>query len=464
LKEKDVSLRAVLRERPRFFVAIFLAFWISFLIHFNPAATGSDRFVVLALAMAKQHTLRIDDYLGFTTELARARGHYYLNTNPGLSFLALPAVSLTRMLPGVGDPAGPGSLAFFAAHLAGLATTTAVAGALTCVVLAALLLQRTGSTRWAILGAALYGFGSISFFFSTRLQQNVVIAFFATLVWALLRESPAPGRRRLAALGFLLGLGLFVDLSIVPLGVAVLVALLRERRLFQSLLPIALGAAVPVACLVIYQAMAFGHPFAPAQAYIPREGTVLNQGILGLTLPSPSRLLPELLSLDCGLLVFMPWTALALLPARSGMDDDPMPPRETWLIGSMVILYLLWVSILPSFRFCLFGPRYLMPFLPALAGSAVLRLRSWPRLGGAVLAAGFLINLAGAQVGIPTDNVIRTVAVYLLRGPWLPVVTWIQNNWKEGPQIVTPYGFLLLWIVSLAALFLWSRAERREMP
>jgi len=455
-------LRQILRERPRFFVAIFLAFWVSYLVHFNPAATGSDRFVLLALSLVDQHTLRIDAYKDATNELASTGGHYYLNTNPGMSYLALPAVALSRLVP-LGTATGPGTLPFFAAHFAGFATTTAVAGALTCVLLAALLLQWTGSSRWALLAAAVYGFGSISFFFSTRLQQNVVIAFFALLVWAMLRERPEePGRGTLLAIGFLLGLGLFIDLSIVPLGLAVLVALLWERR-FTALVPLALGAIAPVACLALYQWLAFGDPLAPAQAYIPRQGTVLDHGLLGLTLPSPARLLPQILSLDCGLLVFMPWTVLALLPLRRGAGEPRvLSPREARLVGSMVLFYLLWVSVLPSFRFCLFGPRYLMPFLPPLAGLALLRLSSWPRLGAATLAAGFLVNLAGAQIGIPTDNVIRTVVVWVMRGPWLPVVPWIQTNLPEGPRIVTPYGLLLLWVVALAAIYLWGRAAARE--
>lgn len=456
------SLRATLLSRPRFFLAIFLAAWVSFLIHFNPAASASERFMALSLALVEGRTVQLDAYREMTRDLARRDDHWYLDTNPGLSYLALPAVALVHAV--LGPPAGgvtsTASFRYFASHFAGLATTTAPAGALTCVLIAAVLLQRTGKAWKALLGALLYGFGSIAFFFSTRLQQNVVIACFATVTWVLLREDPGLSpRRRMAALGFLLGLGLFVDLSIVPLGLAVLLALGRERLLARSLLPLALGAVVPLACLAVYQQMAFAHPLWPAQAYIPRAGSVLESGLLGLTFPSPARLLPQIVSLDCGLLVFMPWTVLALLPDRSRNRDRPFLSRETTFLGAAVVLYLLWVAILPSFRFCQFGPRYLLPVVPFLTVLAVLKLGSWPRLGAALMAAGFLINLAGAQVGIPTDNVARTVAVYLLRGPWLPFVEWMQTSLPEGPRIVTPYGLLLLWALALGALYFLGRRE-----
>jgi hypothetical protein len=458
-----ISLRATLWARPRFFLGIFLAAWITYLVHFNPAATGSDRFVSLMLALTEGHTFRLDAYREMTNELARAGGHWYLNTNPGISFLAAPAWALLQPVLGLWS-AGvtlPASGRFFAAHFVGFATTTAIAGALTCVLVAAVLLQKTGKATKALLGAALYGFGSIAFFFSTRLQQNIVITCLATIVWVLLREYPnLSARKGLAAIGFLLGLGLFVDLSVVPLALAVLFVLGKERLFLRALLPLALGAAVPLACLAIYQQAAFDHPLWPAQAYIPRAGSVLEPGILGLTLPSPARLLPQLLSYDCGLFTFMPWVLLAVMPSRSQRWQALFTRRETALLGAAGLFYLLWVSILPSFRFCLFGPRYLLPIVPFLACTVILKLESWPRLGMITMTMGFLINLAGAQIGVPTDNVIKTVAVYVLRGPWLPVVDWIKENWPEGPQIVTPYGLLLLWVAALAALLLLGRSER----
>lgn len=461
-----LPLREVLRSRPRFFAAIFLAAWVSFLVHFSPAATGSDRFAILLLSMVEQGTLRMDAYLGLTRELSTANGHWYLNTNPGVSFLAVPAWAALQ--PVLGPPDGlttPSSLRFFAAHLVGLATTTAAAGALTCTLLAALLLQTTGRIAAALLAAALYGWGSIAFFFSTRLQQNVLIACLAMVIWVLLRETrEGASRRVLAAIGFLLGLGLFADLSIVPLGLAVLVALAWDRRLLRSLPFLALGTALPLAGLALYQQATFGHPLWPAQAYIPREGTVIAEGLLGLSLPSPARFLPQLVSPGCGLFVFMPWAVLPFLPGvRERLRG--FAPREVALASSVLLFYLLWVGILPSSQFCLFGPRYLLPVVPFLAAAAVLALRSWPRLGGALVAAGFLINLAGAQLGFPTDNAARTVAVWLLRGPWLPLVDWLRSNQPDLASLLTPYGLLLAWLATLAALWrLGSTDPAEERP
>ena len=81
-----------------FYTRIFLTVWVVYLFHFNVAAAGSDRFVYLVMAMVEHHTFNIDAYRHLTTELSFYAGHYYLNTNPGLSFLAFPVWALLRPL------------------------------------------------------------------------------------------------------------------------------------------------------------------------------------------------------------------------------------------------------------------------------------------------------------------------------------------------------------------------------
>ena len=77
-----------------------------------------------------------------------------------------------------------------------------------------------------------------------------------------------------------------------------------------------------------------------------------------------------------------------------------------------------------------------------------------------IVAAGFsvYINTAGAQIGIRTDNVFHVVAVWLIRGPWLPMIDWIKihmvSNTRFIPTVITPYG--LLWSMLFMLIMLWG--------
>lgn len=435
--------------------AVLLVAWTGFLVHFSPLAVGSDRFVLLALETATGHGVSLDRYSDATRELAYASGHAYLDTNPGLPWLAAPAVWCALRLLGAEDDAlyPPGSVVYVAAHFAGLALTSALASAVAAAIAFAVVEEITSSAGLGLLAAGLYAFGSIAFFFSTRLQQNVVIGAIAAMVWVILRRpGPVPARAA-AGVGLLLGCAVVIDLSAIPVAIAVLLAVLPEERSWRTLIEVGAGAALPVLALLGYQAHAFGHLLWPAQAYIPRAQSVHATHWLGLALPSTERLLYVLLSREGGLLAFMPWVVAAFLPVGAG-PRLASPGRERRFTWTLAVGFFLWTLILPSYRFAIFGARYLIPVLPLAACAAVLRLAAWPRTVTAAMLAGAIVNVSGAQLGTPTRDVLVTVVLWVLRGPWLPSVEWLRSLGESGPAIVTPYGILLAWAIASGAV-LW---------
>jgi hypothetical protein len=437
-----------------------------YLFHFAPNATASDRFVSLAVAMVEHGTVRVDDSPVGTDELVEHAGRLYINANPGLSFLATPAWAVARPLfvkVTSGTALDRPEVHAFAAHFVCFASTTAALGAAAAVLLALSILQETKSVLRALCGSGLYAFGSIAFFFSSRLQQNVVITFLAAgaltiwIEWA--RLDGKPPWSRLAVFGVALGLGLFVDLSAAPL-VLVAVVMVSLRYGLRRGAALVAGVALGTAPLLGYLWTTFGNAFLPPQAYL--EGTIHDVGLWGLTWPTPGSLASLLVSPRQGLLVFMPYTLFALSFLAGGSERNG---TCRGFVASTTAAYLLFAASMTSSRYNLFGPRYLLPVIPLLCFAVAVAFG--PRLRRPVLvlgALGLLVNGAGAQLGHGSSSAFSTVAVWVVRGPWLPIVDWIQGPLQASTgldvEVVTPYGFLILLLgltTPLAVLTLpWS--------
>jgi hypothetical protein len=466
------SLRRAYAEDRSLFRAILLGVWLIYLFHFSPTATGSDRFVALARSIVERHSIAIDAFSRYTHELSYRSGHHYINTNPGLSFFAAPcwaaAFPIYSRLPSRLREVE--TCHWFLVHFVGFAGTTALAGALSATLVALLVYAKTRSAYHCLVGAALYAVGSIAFFFSTRLQQNVMITLLALLVFAAVRRSSGGEVHpyRLAATGGLIGLGLFCDLSALPLLMALLVTLALGREPWRHQLLLAAGLSLGLLPLLAYHLLAFGDAFRPAQAYLVQDPDGVHGGLLfGLSLPSWRLLWQQLISPSQGLLCYMPYVLLPLW--CKGLRSFFSRQESTFLVACGAC-YLLWSASLPSSRYSLFGPRYLLPVVPFVCLAATLSLPRVPR-GVAVplLGFGFLANAAGAQLGVPTANVFSTVVVFILRGPWLPVVDWLGRDFARAtgraPAIMTPYGLLLLLVGAQASIWIaYYTGRRRRRP
>lgn len=453
-----------------------LSLWLVLLVHFNPDGAAGPRFVYLTRAIVEHHSLNVDAYVGpslsqqlLLTDTFVKDGHTWIDTNPGMSFLAIPAWSLYVMLArGFHiDELLNGQAAYYAAHFVTTATTTALATVLAALLLYRWVVLRTGSSARGLSAALLYTFGTNAFFLSTLLIQHSVVAL-VTLVLAIAVIDPEVlgafhiSKWKYPALGAACGLALLVDLSIVPalviLGPWLVLKEGTNTVRLRRALQLGLGAFPFVACLLWYQWVCFGNIWFPAQHYYFERGTIGGSGAF-MSLPRPGVFFGVVLGARAGLLTYVPLALPAFwLLARPSRDEKSLPALRP-VVAALCAAYLLYASCFTaSVEYSYFGPRYLSPVMPLLCAALALRAR---RLDGpwltSVLAASIAINVMGAQNGLYATNVVRVIGLWIVRGPWLPAVDQLRGEF--GITSASPYGPLVL--LSAVIALLWLPEIRR---
>ena len=469
---------------------------IVYAVHFAPNVV---RETYLAVAIGEHLSLRVDRYLGLHPDLFEIPGRgAYIDNNPGASLLAAipyaivhPALeAIYRMNPALvaakppatfADPRPNHTRVMNAMRARGLDVRLGLAaavihlgfnvplGALSALIVFLFLRDRLRDERTALWLTLLYAFGTPMFFRSAFLNQNLVLAHctlfaFVALAWrtgdaedALPRND---GRRQLVA-GAFLGVGLLSDYSAVPLlavfGLWVTVLAARDRGLAaggRAGAAFAVGAAGPIAALLLYQYVAFGNPFLPAQAYMPNTDLSAT-GWNGASGPQLDLLWRNLFDPAYGLFAFCPMLAAAFLAPRYRRTLREAPTEELTLIyAAFVALYLFSSSIAFAALQWNTGVRYLVPAVPLLFLALVPVLVNGPRWLRwltivPTLAISWCVSMARESVPVsfreimtrglelPWSNVLRkTASAYV---PWLP---------RTGlPLVVYFFLAVALWIV-----------------
>jgi hypothetical protein len=461
-----------------YFSRLFLSIWFVYLFHFRHLAAGSDRFVLLMMAIVERGTIRLDAYSQnpfyqpYLGDIILYNNHAYANINTGISFLAVPAWSVFyffyKFIPET-SLIRHEALHYFIAHFVGFAFTTALFGALTACLIALIVYHKT-QQQWRSIGAALlYAVGSIAFYLSTRLNQNIPIIFIVTVGFIyLFLPTLVPPKKiipRLITLGLLLGFGIIIDMTMFPgLAVIGIFLLSQQRHSLKNIIWVVLGAIFPLFLQFIYQFIAFGNPFlSPALVFIQQSTGVetVNPADMGLNFLNFVNIAQYLFSLKAGLFVYLPYSLLSVYYfVRFLRTSAVLNSAEKRFIAALFGIYLIFLLVLPSrYLYSLFGPRYIAPVIPFMSILFALYWRSQEfKLGVILIAFSFLFNLAGAQLGNDPKNILATTVIYSLRGPWLPVVDWLQIQLPQATaveiEILRPYGLLLL--LGLVLGLLWG--------
>lgn len=306
-------------------------------------------------AAVEQGTLRIDralEILGDHEDKAVSGGHFYSNKPPGLALAAIPVYRLLRIF--LPAPRHPWDPIFVLLRILTVSLLTVFA--------LSTFAARLSRTRAGPLVTFAVAFGTPLHFYARTFFAHAWAAALLFLAWDRLDPRRPGGARYREAFagGLLAGWAAISEYTTVPLALVLLGVLARTpRRLLAALA----GLAVPLAVLLVYDAVCFGSPFvlSSAREGFPDYARLAGQGVFGLGLPSGATSVRFLLHPARGLLVFSTfgiWAAPGFIRWwRSGADRS-----GALAAGGGVLLFFVLLTGYPNWHGgWALGSRYLLP-------------------------------------------------------------------------------------------------------
>jgi hypothetical protein len=208
------------------------------------------------------------------------------------------------------------------------------------------------------------------------------------------------------AAGVLAGAAPLVDyqavFAAVPVAVWAAPRLWRTHRARPFVLA-ALGAAVPIAVLLLYHRACFGSPWKTGYAMSETFAQYHQRGFLGLDRLRWRAFTGSMIAPDNGLVVLCPAVLLALpgwwLLARRGRRGHGL------VSAAVALIYVLFISGLVFWRGgWQMGPRYITAMLPFLLPAIAATMQA---AAAQPLARGLALGLGGVGVAIYTAGAVE---------------------------------------------------------
>jgi len=338
--------------------------------------TGIDSTTnaLLAYSFVRDRDPFLDEFQATYDEVSfwslPARGHLVSPYPPGPALFAVPFVA-------IGAAAGivpPQSAAI--TLVAKAAASAAAAGSVFFVYLLA---ARTAGRRLAIVVAALYAFGTVTWPISAgALWQHGPAQLFLSI--GLLWLHPRSSSRAVARSGLAFALAVLCRLIDVAFAAAALAYIVTSRRGATS--RFVAWSALPAAILIAYGLATYGEPVS--LGYL-----ALNYGQGG---PGPIDvavgIAGSFVAPDRGLLVYSPFLALALFElVRRAFTRDRLAPLLRWQLLAVALIVVATAATVRWWGGYGYGARYLADALPLFAFGLALWLRRHHHRRDAVLLA-----------------------------------------------------------------------------
>jgi hypothetical protein len=456
----------------------------------EPQANGNSR-LDLTFAIVQQRRLTIDSFYDAegtrTIDQAVVNGHHYSDKAIGTSILGVifyaPLYLLMKL---TGHQLSLLHIKYILTVLV-ISIPSAFAGSLVYV----LCEEISGSRVRAYLATLAVALGTMALPFSAIYFGHMLaaallfIAFF--LIFNLkitpdLRHKPA----YLFLIGFMLGAAFLTEYTtaviIFALGLYYCYLLrdkLSWRWIRSTILPPVLGAAIPIAILMIYNTLAFGNPFTIGYERLGNQYQAgMSQGFMGITWPRPEVLFYLTFHPADGLF----WQSPVLLMAIVGFFFLWRDKRYR-LEGIIVLIAFFSLLLVNSGYFMWwggysFGPRHLIPMLFFLAIPLVLVPRRFVPLVIilAVISIGqMLIPLAGSMLA-PDDYFVQNAHLNFFGYSSIWSFSWqqlLEGNfaYSLGGSFLRLRGWMnlvfnVVAILAVTAIFviMEKRPNRHDLP
>ena len=430
--------------------------------------------VFLAQEIVDHHRLWIDARLsdgGRTHALDLAltpNRHFYPDKAPGLSFLAAPLYSVTRLF---GHPSMRTCTWLFRVLVV---TLPALVFLPFFLGMARRFSPDERACRTALVA---YALGSPAMVYSLLFMSHQLAAvcvggsFLAAV--ALARGKTTHPFLVAFLAGFLAGVSVLVEyqsvLAVLPIVIYFVVRVPNRVRAVGAAL---VGALPPAAALATYHTLAFGSPLKTGYTFVIQE--TMHKGFMGLVGPSANSFWITLLLPSNGLLVLAPWVIFALVGAVAVARDREARARcgaETVVCVAVPVVYVAFLGSTDAYQAHAgwsVGPRYMTAALPFVAWLAAAGFRAVGRSAPArVLAQALVVSAAVVFVAAATTyphwpDELRNPLYELA----FPLLTHGYAVHSLG-TLVGLHGFVSivpLYIVALSAtIWLLSRGPRRSL-
>ena len=337
----------------------------TFLIYiaFTPPGIYSvdgNSMLAVSDSLVTRHNVTVPEGLG----IVGRNGATYSSWYPLQSFLAVPFVAI-----GIVSARALHLPVHYVEAMFALILPSILTG-ITVLLVYALGLRLGGDSRGAWLVAVIYGFGTIAFVYTREFLAEPLLGALATAAVYLTFEGNILGAAALA------GAAVLAKPSGILIGPILSFYLLAKSRSWKNWMPV-VGTAAGLGCYFLYNFYRFGNPLTFGQSWSRFSVRTIPAGVAGLLI-SPGE----------GVAWFCPCVLLVFVALRKSKKRLEVL-TVLGLFMAFIGLHSYWGNWAGGWSW---GPRLLLPALPALISTMAILQGLQRKILIALAAIGFLIS------------------------------------------------------------------------
>ena len=454
---------------------IFLTVWLVYVFYFSDIGGAyADSAAALTVSIVDYHTLSIDAYKNHSNahNFAYYKGKFYSGVAPGTSFLAAPIYAIFKSLTRISYRFGysPPIVNLVAAVALSAIFLSAVASALTAVLLFKLLEHFTKNKKKRLFLTFVFSFGTLFFIYSTQYEPVVIATFFSFSSFYLLFKvkHKEMGYNALFLAGFLCAAAISMHYLQIVIFAALSIYFLSFSMNLKKLFLYGSGALIPIVLLMSYHYYVFDSPFKTGYHYLYNVHLIKSlpsDYATKLVFPTSNSIFGLSFSPFRGIFFYMPITLLSLYGIYWNFRRNSKYISDIFFCCFIFISSFLFISALGDWwGGCSFGPRYLMPVLPfifVIIGSAIdyLKVAFAYILGLLSVFINYLPIIYGRECRTYNDILNVYIPSIMKEGfsRYLPLTMLSKYLIKIPPYAIGLFHILGLFILGFFMYLLWKK-------